>query len=735
MTEKRFDIDADGNARVNAIDTLNAGTVNFGDRITTQQRVSVIGLDPIPPEHKPQEWIERSQPQQELLRRIQAQAKLIELVAVGGFGKSLLASWLFHKIKGEFERSLWLNFRKVPTFNEFARWVLQEIGFLIDDPRVTDEQLIIQLTYRLTEKRCLLVLDQLEAVQTANDRASFELFLQTWRERGRSSVVVMTTRSSFGMDAIAQLPLLGLTDAEGAEFLARQGIRAIAEQGFERWTRLAGGHPLLLGLAASWVRQAAQDCLGERDLEFFERLFCHYQGDSEGKVEEIFAVLFAELPERLRSLLLGVVVYRDAFGLEMAQAMLADAGVEDLQTLSDRAFLRQESERWTLHPLMRNLVEQALKESDRYQESHQKAIAYFTSKIKPEKSTIADCAEELEIFHHRCELREYALADQVMDTCVNFLERRGYYRDLLPIYDRLTQAWTDTNPDDVEEQRNLGWAWTLLGRLYHDVEQYQAAIKAHEKAQALFDRINFSGGKAASLNNFGNAYDGLGQYQRAIDFHQQSLEVKRDIGDRRGEAASLNNLGSVYDGLGQYQQAIDFHQQSLEIKRDIGDRDGEADSLNNLGSVYSGLGQYQRAIDFYQQSLEIKRDIGARIGEARSLFNKAQALAKCEPRRFEALATLEEAREIYTELQLDHMAKQCDEAIRNFNYIIATEQRQSAPILPTTPTIGNAPPRDDWYERNLPKPQTRPASQRQINWVLWFCVGVAIVLLIAWLRK
>jgi tetratricopeptide (TPR) repeat protein len=649
MTDEQFKIHAQDNARVNAIGKIDAERVDFGDRINFQQRVSVVGLDPIPPEHKAHEWIDRTEPQRELLARLQTQ-KLIELVAVGGFGKSLLANWLFHKVREKFERSLWLNFRKVPTFNEFARWVLQEIGFLIDDPRVTDDDLSVELVYRLTEKRCLLVLDQLEAVQNGNDRASFEQFLQTWYQRGRSSIVIVTTRSTFGINSDESFALVGLTDAEGSKFLAKQGISAIAERGFERLTQLANGHPLLLGLAASWVRQGAEGCLNETDLDFFQRLFSHYQGDSEAKVEEIFAVLFAALPERLRSLLLGVVVYRDAFGLEMAQAMLEDTSIEDLQTLSDRAFLRQEAERWTLHPLMRGLVEQELKKSDRQRESHERAIAYFAANIQPWTGLLSDCAEELEIFHHRCELGEYALADQMMDTCVDSLDRRGYYRDLLPIYQQLTHAWTDANPENAEEQRNLGWAWIRLGNLYRSLGQYQATIVAYKKAQIQFDNLDFAQGKAASLGNLGNAYQSLGQYDRAINFHQQSLEIKREIGDRGGEANSLMGLGNAYDSLGQYDRAINFYQQSLEIKREIGDRRGEANSYFNLGLALAKLRRKKESLEAYQN-----------------------------------------ARRLYQEMGLDQDVEDCDKALR--------------------------PPR------------------RNINWILWFCVGFAIVLLIAWLRK
>ncbi|PSB20056.1 tetratricopeptide repeat protein [Phormidesmis priestleyi ULC007] len=263
---------------------------------------------------------------------------------------------------------------------------------------------------------------------------------------------------------------------------------------------------------------------------------------------------------------------------------------------------------------MKRYLAQRAQQEDQTQVEHMRAIAYFIEKIKPSKETITDCAEELEIFHHRCELGQYALAQEVIDICVDFLKRQGYYGDLIRIHERLTAEWYPQNP---KEQHNLGWAWARLGNLYRSVGKYRAAISSHKEAQAKFNQIDFSKGKAASLGNLGNVYQLLGQYEQAINFHQQSLEITREIGDRWGEAASL--------------------------------------------------------------------------------FNKSLALARYEPRCFQALVTLQQAREIYAELQLDHRVEKCDEEIYAFNRIIATEQRQSVPILPPTPTIDNAPPQDDWY--------------------------------------
>jgi tetratricopeptide (TPR) repeat protein len=605
MSGKQIDINAQGYARVNAIGQLNAENVDFGDRFIGQQRVAVIGLDPIVPEHVAAKWIDRTAVQAELLGRIEAQAKLIELVAVGGFGKSLLATWLFHRVKDGFDRSLWLNFRKVPTFNEFARWVLQEIGFLIDDPRVTDEALITELVYRLTEKRCLLVLDQLEAVQESPDLESFGKFLQTWRQRGHKSVVVITTRSSsiVAMESNDRLDLAGFTEAEGADFLRRQGIGAEEAGSMETLVQVAEGHPLLLGLAVSWLRQEAGGMIDRASLDFFAGLFQKYRGDAEAQVEEIFSRLFEDLPERLQRLLLGVVVYWDAFGLEMARGMLADVEVEDLRSLVDEGFLLVRGDRWLLHPLMGRLVRQALVAADQDRESHQKAINYFLLNLKSEVSSIEDCTEHFEVFHHWCELGKYAFAYQIMNNCVDFLVLWGYYNNLLPIYEKLTQLWSQ--PRTPSEQRNLGWAWTYLGNLYYYLGQYQISIVTYQQAQNHFEYLKYHHGKAALSTNMGSVYRSLGEYQKAIELLEKSLVIQHNIDDKSGKSSSLMNLGNVYGHLGEYQKAIECYQHSLSITREISDCHTEEQIIGNLGNIYRLLGEYQIAKDYYQQSLDI----------------------------------------------------------------------------------------------------------------------------------
>jgi tetratricopeptide (TPR) repeat protein len=269
-----------------------------------------------------------------------------------------------------------------------------------------------------------------------------------------------------------------------------------------------------------------------------------------------------------------------------------------------------------------------------------------------------------------------------------------------------------------------------LGSAYQALGEYQREIDCYQQSLEIQRELGDDRAEADFLINLGSAYVRLGQYRRAINFYQQSLEIQRDIGDRKGEASSLNGLGTAYASLKEYQGAIGFQQQSLEIQRELGDRNGEAFSLGNLGNTYDSLGEYKRAIGFQQQSLEIQRELGDRNGEATSLFNQAGTLAKYESRRFEALNQLKQARVIYAELKLDHMVEKCDEAIYNFESIIATEQRQFAP------TIGDPRPPEDWVERSLANGSTpRSTSPPKIHWAVWFGVGLGICFLLFLLRR
>ena len=690
----------------NVAGTVQGPQIYFQENTIGQREIPVTGLHTIAP--RIESWIERSQPQNQLLQAINDRLPLIEILGAGGFGKSWLAARIHQQAQPQFQHALWVNFprQKVPTFNLFARWVLQEIWRVLDERR-PDEELSQELVSRLIQQgRTLLVLDQLETLHDAPDRDRFSQFLTHWQEQGRNSTLLLTARQSLlpddsnpqrspHLNRLNRLHLTGFSPVEGTTFL-QQHHQIPPNDDSRRLVELAVGHPLLLNLAATWLKQARKPTIDDTALAFFQQLFQYDLSNPEAQVGEIFNELFKALPAPLQTLLLGVSVYRDPFDLDAAQAMLPQATEADLQHLSQQAFLLEQSDRWSLHPLIQPLVQQTLQERDQTTTAHEHAIAYFQAHLKSSIATITDAAEYLEIFHHRCELQQYNLADQIMRRCVDSLTRLGHYRQLVPAYERLTRSWQAQAPADATAQRNLGWVWTKLGNLYNTLEQFHSAIAAHQQAQQGFAQLEDNQGKAACLNNLGNSYTGLGEYERAIDLHQQALAIDRELGNRLDEASCLGSLGNAHSSLGKYEQAIDLYQQALAIDRELGARHEEAGSLVNLGIAYKGLEQYEQAIDFYQQGLKIAQAIRSRHWQANALFNLALTLARYNLRRFEALDVFKQARVLFAAMGLDRQVEECDQYIHHFSGIIATEDIQRAPA------IGAPPVADPRWEKSMP---------------------------------
>ena len=544
--------------------------VNLEMRSDGPREIIVAGVGEPPPNFAAS-WVERDAVQAELLTRISSNP-VTEIVAAGGFGKSWLAAWAFAELENSFDKRLWVNFRRELWqdygFDRFARWILQEIGSPLKDPTLKENVLLRELVYQLADPnrpvKTLVVMDNLESLHQTHDWLWFERFLNAWTAQGRLSRVVVTTRPAAVMEA--PLPLGGLLLDEGAAFLQREGLTG---ERFAKLIDLAAGHPLLLKIAAAWVKQTQGATVDGQAIAFFSGLFEQYRGNpaslAEAKVEPVFKRVFKELPESWQLLLLRVSVYRLPFSLAMAQAMGEAIAEADLQGLVDRALLVAEGDRFTLHALIAELVRKRISEAV-LRQAHEQAIAYYEANYQPWDRTIDSCKGELEAFHHACALGQYSRADQILARCDNQLDRAGYWRDLLPLYETLVEQW---EADDENETRNLGWAWTWLGNLHQSIGEIRAAIHSHQQAQRLFQSVGRRSGEAASLCHLGIAYNSLGQYQKAIDFQQQSLKIEQEIGNLRGAASSHWSLNKLYVQLGRIKLAMHHRHQAYHLWHDM----------------------------------------------------------------------------------------------------------------------------------------------------------------------
>lgn len=623
------------------------------------------------------------------------------------------------KVYGEvltFDRRFWISFEQPYHFNLFGRWLLEQFGEEIDE-KTDNDALVNQLIHYLSQERCLLVMDNVESL--LQDRQwqeeAYQSFLLKWLGRENASVLVLTSREQ--PLALEQrrveskwLRLQGLNEDDGIKLLHDQGIEG-SKIDLKQFAKIADGHPLLLKLAASWLKDQpihAPDVthiLTQKDLNLFEQLVGAHR-DVETSVGRLLMESLNRLQPHLKDLWLNLSVYRLPFVLAAAQVMSSEpVTTKDLRGLVKRSLLEEQPNQgeWQFQflPLLKFFAQQQASDST---SAHKRAIAYYCSVTKPKPWEIEeDAITCIERVYHHCQLKQSTQAFGTLFMCDEFLELKGCHSIRVELYEQLLQTLeldSDTRNehkcyliglgnsylssgqydqainsyqrwltiakemgDDLQGEAN---AFSNLGYAHEIRKQYEQAIEYYQRSLAIVRAMDDSLREADILNNLGVTYTSSKQYEEAIEAHQQSLKISHTEHDLCKKARSLNNLGTVYIPLERYEQAIKFFKQSLKIRRKIFDRKGEANSLNNLGTAYLSLKHYSQSVKFYQESMAVYRDIGDRRGEANSTFHLGNAL-KASNQFSEAKKTYQNAHNLFQKMGLESEAQDCDIAIQSLS--------------------------------------------------------------------
>ncbi|HTD77542.1 MAG TPA: NACHT domain-containing protein, partial [Chloroflexota bacterium] len=138
--------------------------------------------------------------------------RLVALLGMGGIGKTSLAARVAQDVASNFERVYWRSLRDAPPVGE---WLSGAIGLLSDRtlvPPSAESERIAMLLQLLRERRCLLVLDNSEALFEPGQRegryrtgmTGYGRLLQAVGDASHQSCLVLTSR-----EAPPELALLG----------------------------------------------------------------------------------------------------------------------------------------------------------------------------------------------------------------------------------------------------------------------------------------------------------------------------------------------------------------------------------------------------------------------------------------------------------------------------------------------------------------------------------------------
>lgn len=201
---------------------------------------------------------------------LQDQCRLVTIAGIGGIGKTRLVTRLAEQIADQFEVVVWRSLRQAPLLSELLTDLMQAIA--PDQPfSLRLDATVRQLLEQLRQRRCLLVLDQVEAVLGDRElvgtyRLGYEdygwLFQQLGEGQHQSSVL-LTSREIPAEVAIQDSPsapirllrLKQLSIAEGELVLATKGLTAPLEpRQVQKLIERYQGNPLALQIVAALLR-------------------------------------------------------------------------------------------------------------------------------------------------------------------------------------------------------------------------------------------------------------------------------------------------------------------------------------------------------------------------------------------------------------------------------------------------------------------------------------------------
>ncbi len=210
---------------------------------------------------------------------VQDHCRVITLLGMGGMGKTALSVKLAEQLQDQFEYLIWRSLRNAPRVEDILAALIDFLSGQSGTALPDTDQRISRLLEHLQEHRCLLILDNAEAVlQSGEDdrlasnhrgltyREGYEGYGELLRRLGESphqSCLLLTSREKPSEIAwmegetipVRALQLQGLKQAEGEKIFNLKGEFAASEAEWRMIIEHYAGNPLALKIAASAIHE------------------------------------------------------------------------------------------------------------------------------------------------------------------------------------------------------------------------------------------------------------------------------------------------------------------------------------------------------------------------------------------------------------------------------------------------------------------------------------------------
>lgn len=171
--------------------------------------------------------------------------------------------------------------------------------------------------------------------------------------------------------------------------------------------------------------------------------------------------------------------------------------------------------------------------------------------------------------------------------------------------------------DFFVKERNIGNAYSRISYVEQSRGNYVESISWLIKSNAIFEKIDFTGGRIANYIHLGILLSTTGDYEEAITYYKkaEALIGEKDI---RSKSSLYTNFAVTYNFLNDLDKSKEYLDKSIVIKEKLNDINGLANAYVNLAGIARRKGQTDLNILYIKKAISAYQKMNNKKGEALS---------------------------------------------------------------------------------------------------------------------
>lgn len=166
-------------------------------------------------------------------------------------------------------------------------------------------------------------------------------------------------------------------------------------------------------------------------------------------------------------------------------------------------------------------------------------------------------------------------------------------------------------------------------------KKYDSALIHFEESGKIFEKINYTIGKAYNLGNIGLVYANQGYNKRAEKNINEALQILEDYEDHYAISDFLLSMANIYVEKNDHTSAIDYAQRSLDLGKKYGLKEQIGDANLKLSELYEKLGNPSQSLIHYKDHIAYRDSLNdiktvRELANVRADFEVSQRQLKVE---------------------------------------------------------------------------------------------------------